>query len=153
MSVMLRPLAEVWDRGVPPKPVRWVVRSSGVGLLVAALAWVVMPFLALGHQVPVESIERTTWASMVIAPTMYAFVFLVPVAAHWHLGRTLKALSIGVMTSIAVGAASFEVVDAASKVVAAGAGQLVTLLWLLSVFRRPRAKGSEVDRRAVTPSV
>ena len=152
-TLMLRPLAEGWDRAIPPKPARWVVRSSGVGLLVAALAWVVMPFLAMGHHVPVESIERTTWASMVIAPTMYAFVFLVPVAAHWHLGRTLKALSIGAMTSIAVGAASLDVIDPASKVVAAGAGQLVAILWLLSVFRRPRAKGLEVDRRAVTPAV
>ena len=80
-------------------------------------------------------------------------MFLVPVAAHWHLGRTLKALSIGAMTSIAVGAASLDVIDPASKVVAAGAGQLVAILWLLSVFRRPRAKGFEVDRRAVTPAV
>ncbi|MEC8194543.1 MAG: hypothetical protein VX944_10750 [Myxococcota bacterium] len=152
-TLMLRPLAEAWDRAVPPRPVRWVVRSSGVGLLVAALAWVVMPFLALGHQVPMESIERTTWASMMIAPTLYAFVFLVPVAAHWHLGRTLKALSMGAMTSIAVGAASFDVVDAASKIAAAGVGQLVAILWLLSVFRRPRAKGGEMGRSAVTPSV
>ena len=90
---------------------------------------------------------------MVIAPTMYAFVFLVPVAAHWHLGRTLKALSIGAMTTVAVGAASFDAIDPASKVVAAGVGQLVATLWLLSVFRRPRAKGREVDRGTVTPAV
>lgn len=147
-TLMLKPLGQQWDSGSSPQPIRWVVRAAGVGALVAGTAWVVMPFLAIGHHVPIGSIERTTIASMLIAPVLYAFVFLVPVAAHWHLGRTLKALGIGFMVSIAVGLSAFSVVDVASKIVVAGTGQFVALIWLMQVFRSGRAQRTKMNRDA-----
>ena len=147
-TLMLKPLAREWDKGKPPRPLRWGLRAAGVGALVSGLAWVVMPFLAIGHHIPMGSIERTTGASMLIAPVMYAFVFLVPVAAHWHLGRTLKALGIGFMVSISVGLSAFSVVDVASKILVAGVGQVVALLWLLRVFSSDRAQGVKMNRDA-----
>ena len=85
---------------------------------------------------------------MLTAPVLYAFVFLVPVAAHWHLGRTLKALGIGFMVSIAVGLSAFSVVDVASKIVVAGTGQFVALIWLMQVFRSGRAQRTKMNRDA-----
>ena len=152
-TLMLRPLAQDWARSIPPRPIRWAFRAACVGALVAALAWVVMPFLALGHGMTMESIHRTTWASMAVAPVLYAFVFLVPIAAQWHLGRTLKAMGIALMTSVAVGVISMDVVDVASKIVAAGIGQLVAVLWLINAFRSPRPEGIEVDGGALGPGV
>lgn len=152
-TLMLRPLALDWARAVSPRPIRWAFRAACVGALVAALAWVVMPFLALGHGMTMESIHRTTWASMAVAPVLYAFVFLVPIAAQWHLGRTLKAMGIALMTSVAVGVASMDVIDVSSKIMAAGIGQLVAVLWLINALRSPRPEGVQVDGSALVPGV
>lgn len=152
-TLMLRPLALEWSQSVSPRPLRWACRAAAIGALVAGLSWVVMPLLAVGHGVPIESIERTTWASMLTAPVLYAFVFLVPIAAQWHLGRTLKAIGMGIMASAAVSAVSFSMLDVASKVLTAGVGQLVAVMWLLSVFRSSRTQCIEVDSDAVSPSV
>ena len=81
---------------------------------------------------PVASIERSTWAAMAFAPATYAVIFLVPIAAQWSLGGTLKALGMGLMVQTGVGWAAMNEMEVASCVVAAGVGQLATLFWLMN---------------------
>ena len=133
-TLMLRSLHKMWLEGQRPAPWVWLRNSAALGLLVAGLAWVFMPFLAQGHAIPVASIERSTWVAMAFAPTCYAVIFLVPVTAQWNLRGTIKALGMGIIVQAGVGLSAAGIVEVASCIVAAGLGQMVTLMWLVNAL-------------------
>ena len=148
-TLMLRNLHEEWSNGNCPHPWAWLRNAFFVGLLVAALAWLVMPLLAQGHAMPVSSIERSTWASMLFAPFTYAVILLIPIAAQWSLRGTLKALAMGLMVQIGLGWISMDTVEVASCILVAGIGQVVVLLWLMNaLLHRPKER-IEMDVGAV----
>ena len=148
-TLMLRHLHEEWEQGAVPHPWAWLRNAISVGILVAALAWIAMPFLAQGHAIPIASIERSTWASMLFAPMMYAVILLIPIAAQWDLRGTLKALGMGLMVQLGLGWVNMDAVEVASCIVVAGTGQIVVLLWLMNaLLRRPKER-LEVDGCAV----
>ena len=90
------------------------------------------------------SIERSTWVSMTFAPAWYAVIFLVPVAAQWNLRGTLKALAMGVIVQAGVGVSAMGMVEVASCIVAAGVGQMVTLMWLTNALLSPTKERIEM---------
>ena len=134
-TLMLRTLHDEWAKGKLPHPWVWLRNSMFVGLLVAALAWLLMPLLAQGHAIPVSSIERSTLVAMVFAPVTYAVILLIPIAAQWSLRGTLKALAMGLMVQAGLGWVSMDTVEVASCVLVAGVGQFVVLLWLVNSLR------------------
>jgi len=144
-TLMLRNLHTVWSQGERPQPWGWLRNSLFIGLLVAGLAWVVMPFLAQGHAMPVSAIERSTWASMLFAPVLYSVILLVPLAAQWRLSGTLKALGMGLMVQFGVGWAAMNEVEVASCVLAAGVGQVVVLMWLMNTLLSVPKERIKVD--------
>lgn len=150
-TFMLRPTREAWLAGGRPHPWSWALGGGFVGALVAGIAWIAMPFLARGHAMPVASIEGIGWTSMLIAPTFYATVLLLPLSAQWHMRRTLRAIGMGLMVQVGVGWAAASELDVASLVVVAGVGQLVTLMWLIQALRSDVHQGFAVDRSALSP--
>ncbi len=100
---------------------------------------------------PVASIEDVGWTSMLIAPTFYAMVLLLPLSAQWHMRRTLRAIGMGLIVQVGVGWAAAAELDVASLVVVAGVGQLVTLMWLIQTLRSDVHQGFAVDRSTVSP--
>ncbi len=134
-SLMLKDTRRHWESGVRPRPYAWTLKAGAVGVLVAGIAWLALPFLARGHGMTVSAVAPAATASMAIAPIYFALVLLVPLAAQWHLGRTLRALLIGLMTQVSV----LWVVDPlptdASLVIVMGVGQLVVLMWLNQLLR------------------
>jgi hypothetical protein len=152
-TLMLRALHKEWANGGRPRPLLWAVRASGVGVLVAALAWLCLPFLAQGHGISVASIEHPTWAAMLIAPVLYPVILLLPIAGQWNMGQTLRAIGMGLMTQIGVGFMAVGILDVASVTLVAGVGQLVTLLWLVNNLASTRGQRLEVDGGASLPSM
>jgi hypothetical protein len=152
-TLMLRTLHLEWASGGRPRPLVWAARASGVGVLVAGLAWVCLPFLALGHSISVASIEHSTWAAMLIAPVLYPVILLLPIAGQWHMGQTLRAIGMGLMTQIGVGFMAVGILDVASATLVAGVGQLVTLFWLLNNLASTRGQRLEVDASASIPAM
>jgi hypothetical protein len=152
-TLMLRALHLEWARGGRPRPLKWAARASGVGVLVAALAWVCLPFLAQGHSLPVASIVHSTWAAMLIAPVLYPVILLLPIAGQWHMGQTLRAIGMGLMTQIGVGFMAIGILDVASVTLVAGVGQLVTLLWLVNNLASVRGQRLQVGGGAALPGV
>ena len=73
---------------------------------------------------------------MVIAPVYFALVLLVPLAAQWHLGRTLRALIMGLMIQAAVLWVLDPMPTGATLVLVMGVGQVVALMWLIQVLRQ-----------------
>jgi hypothetical protein len=152
-TLMLRTLHLEWARGGRPRPLAWAARASGVGVLVAGLAWVFLPFLAQGHSLPVASIVHSTWAAMLIAPVLYPVILLLPIAGQWHMGQTLRAIGMGLLTQIGVGFMAVGILNVASVTLVAGVGQLVTLLWLVNNLASARDQRSQVGGGASLPGV
>ncbi len=150
-SLMLRDCQRRWSEGTRPTPVRWSSNGLMVGAIASGLAWLLLPFLARGHGMIVAAVSPSATASMVIAPVFYAQVLLVQLAAQWHLGRTLRALLMGLMVQISVVWVLRHTVSGTELVVAAGVGQLVALLWLVQALRAPRHQGVQVDLGAGGP--
>jgi len=150
-TFMLRPTREAWLAGDRPRPWAWALGGGFVGVLVAGIAWIAMPFLARGHAMPVASIDGVGWTSMLIAPTFYATVLLLPLSAQWHMRRTLRAIGMGLIVQVGVGWAAASELDVASLVVVAGVGQLATLMWLIQTLRSGVHQGFAVDRSALSP--
>ncbi len=144
-TLMLRTLHKTWMAGDRPIPWVWLRNSFALGVLVAGLAWMVMPFLAQGHAMPMASIERSTWMSMLFAPTLYSVIFMVPVAAQWSLRGTMKALAMGIIVQLGVGVSAMGSMEVSSCVVAAGVGQLVTLMWLINTLSSQPKERLEMD--------
>jgi hypothetical protein len=152
-TLMLRPLHVEWSEGGRPRPWAWMRNGAVVGVLVAVLAWVVMPFLAQGHALPVSAIERSTWVSMVFAPVLYSLVLLMPIAAQWNLRSTLKGLGMGLITQAGVGVMAMEEVEVATCVFVGGVGQLVALMWLINALRSVPEERRMMDGSASVPGV
>jgi hypothetical protein len=152
-TLMLRPLHVEWSEGGLPRPWAWMRNGAVVGVLVAVLAWVVMPFLAQGHALPVSAIERSTWVSMVFAPVLYPLVLLMPIAAQWNLRSTLKGLGMGLITQAGVGVMAMEEVEVATCVFVGGVGQLVALMWLINALRSVPEERRMMDGSASIPGV
>ena len=152
-TLMLRTLHLEWASGGRPRPLVWAARASGVGVLVAGLAWVCLPFLALGHSLPVASIEHPTWAAMLIAPVLYPVILLLPIAGQWHMGQTLRAIGMGLMTQAGVGFMAVGILDVASVTLVAGVGQLVTLLWLVNNLASGRGQRVKMNGGAALPGM
>lgn len=147
-SLMLKDVRRRWSEGARPTPARWTVRVGAVGMLVAGVAWLVLPFLARGHGMMVSDVASSATASMVIAPVYFALVLLVPLAAQWHLGRTLRALIMGLMIQAAVLWVLDPMPTGATLVLVMGVGQVVALMWLIQVLRSAPHQGLDVDIRA-----
>ena len=147
-SLMLKDVRMHWAQGARPTPVRWTMKVGAVGMLVSGIAWLLLPFLARGHGMTVSAVASSATASMVIAPVYFALVLLVPLAAQWHLGRTLRALMMGLMTHAAVLWVLDPMPTGATLVLVMGVGQLVALMWLGQVLRSPPHQGLDVDVRA-----
>ncbi len=150
-TFMLRPSREAWMKGVRPHPWRWSGGGVFVGVLVAGIAWIATPFLARGHAMPVASIEDVAWMSMVMAPAFYAMVILLPLAAQWHMNRTLRAIGMGLIVQVGVGWAAADSIAVSSLVVVAGLGQLVTLMWLIQTLGSTSQQCFEMDRSTFIP--
>ena len=133
-TFMLRPSRHAWAKGDPPRPVLWAFCGAFVGAVVAGISWLAMPFLARGHAMPVASIDGIGWMSMAMAPTFYATVLLLPLAAQWHMKRTLRAVGMGLIVQVGVGWSASTQVDVATLVVVAWVGQVVTLMWLIQAL-------------------
>ena len=148
-TLMLRNLHGEWSKGLRPHPWSWLRNACSIGVLLAALAWLLMPLLAQGHAMPVSSIERSTIAAMVCAPVTYTVILLIPIAAQWTLRGTLKALAMGLMVQIGLAWVSMDAAEVAGCVWIAGTGQLVVLLWLMNaLLHRPKER-TEVGVRTV----
>jgi hypothetical protein len=152
-TLMLRTVHLEWAEGGRPRPWKWTLNAAAVGILVAALAWVVMPFLAQGHALPVSAIERSTWVAMLFAPILYPLVLLMPIAAQWSLRHTLKGLGMGLITQAGVGMMAVEEVEVATCALVGGIGQLVALMWLINGLCSVPEERREVDLRTVLPGV
>lgn len=147
-SLMLKDVRRRWAEGHRPSPVRWTLNVGAVGVLVAGMSWIVLPFLARGHGMTVSAVASTATASMVIAPAYFSLVLLVPLAAQWHLGRTLKALAMGLMAQVSVLWVLGPQPAGATLILAMGVGQLVTLMWLNQVLRSSPQQSLQVDSGA-----
>jgi hypothetical protein len=150
-TFMLRPTRHAWARGDQPTPWSWVLSGGGVGILVGGVSWLAIPFLARGHAMTVAAIEHIAWVSILIAPTFYAMVLLLPLAAQWNMNRTLKAIGMGLIVQVGVGWASANSLNISTLVVVAGLGQFVTLMWLIQCLRSSSAQGFEMDGSTLTP--
>jgi len=152
-TLMLRTLHLEWSEGGMPRPWVWLRNAAAVGVLVAALAWVVMPFLAQGHALPVSAIERSTWVSMLFAPVLYPLILLMPIAAQWSLRSTLKGLGMGAITQVGVGVMAMEQVEVATCVFVGGVGQLVALMWIINALRSVPEERREMDGSTSIPGI
>ena len=152
-TLMLRACRTAWASGVSPRTWAWSFRGAGIGVLVAALSWVVMPLLARGHAISVAGVERSALMSMVWAPVLFATLLLLPLAAQWNLGRTLRAIGMGLITQVGVGFVAADQLEVAAMVTVGGVGQLVTLFWLIRALGSAPQEGIEVDRSTVVPGV
>ena len=151
-TLMLQPLHDAWRSAHKPTPYRWSAMGMGVGVLVAAFALLVMPLLAQGHALPVSAVQRSTWVACIFAPVLYPMILLAPIAAAWNLRSTLKAFGIGLIVVVGAASQALDQPEVASCVLVAGAGQLVTLMWLIRTLRSPRKENIEVGLSAVAPS-
>jgi O-antigen/teichoic acid export membrane protein len=152
-TLMLRTCRLAWASGVRPRTATWSIRAAGVGVLVAALCWIVMPLLARGHSIPVAAVERSAWAAMVWAPVLFTVLLLLPLSAQWHLGRTLRAIGMGLITQLGVGMVASDQLEVAMMVSVAGVGQLVTLIWLVRALASGPQEGIQMNPGAVVPGV
>ncbi len=150
-TFMLRPSRHSWEKGSHPRPWFWSSCGAFVGAVVAGIAWLAMPFLARGHAMPVASIDGIGWVSMAMAPTFYATVLLLPLAAQWHMNRTLRAVGMGLIVQVGVGWAASTQVDVSTLVVVAWLGQFVTWMWLIQTLRSAPQQDFAVDRRTIPP--
>ena len=145
-SLMLKDVRARWSAGERPTPVLWTLKIGAVGVLVSGVTWIVLPFLARGHGMTVGSVAPAATASMVIAPIYFGLVLLVPLSAQWHLGRTLRAIVMGLMTQAAVLWVLQPLPTESALVLVMGVGQFVTLLWLNQGLRSPPHESLQVDR-------
>ena len=83
---------------------------------------------------------------MVISPIYFGLVLLTPRSAHWHRGRTLRAIMMGLMTQAAVLWVLQPLPTESALVLVMGVGQFVTLLWLNQGLRSPPHESLQVDR-------
>ena len=74
---MLKDVRRRWSEGARPTPAGWTVRVGAVGMLVAGLAWLVLPFLARGHGMVSDASSAVDRAGLLRARA------LVPLAAQW----------------------------------------------------------------------
>ena len=145
-SLMLKDVRARWSAGERPTPVLWTLKIGAVGVLVSGVTWIVLPFLARGHGMTVGSVAPAATASMVIAPIYFGLVLLLPLSAQWHLGRTLRAIVMGLMTQAAVLWVLQPLPTESALVLVMGVGQFVTLLWLNQGLRSPPHESLQVDR-------
>ena len=151
-TFMLRPTRDAWARGERPRPWSWALAGGFVGVLVGGISWLALPFLARGHAMTVAAIDHIGWVSILIAPTFYAMVLLLPLAAQWNMNRTLKAIGMGLIVQVGVGWASTTSLSISTLVVVAGLGQFVALMWLIQGLRSTPSQGFEMDGSTLTPS-
>jgi hypothetical protein len=142
-----------WESGIAPRRWAWLAKGLGLGLLVAASSWMVVPLLARGHGIPVAVVEQPSHAVMLWAPVLYGLLFLLPLAAQWNLGGTLRAVGMGVMIQLGLGFMAVGRLDVAVVVSVAGVGQLVTLMWVLSTLGSKGQQRFDVHLSTSTPGV
>ena len=124
--------------GLPwPRIALWAV---GLSTVIAGAAWVLMPWLAAGHGLAVETVRVPTLAAVACTPALVTALLLLPIAAARNLPRTLVVILIGLGVGVGIAMVRPLQLGISDCIVAAGASQWVVTLGLLGVLGAARAR-------------